>query len=485
MSGRKKSEVVDLLSTSSEIRSNVLKNKFNSIERSNVENNILLNEIKNLKTEINISLVNTNEEVDKKYFQELKILLEQVEKINLWSTNIKLNSLEEQINSLKKIKKVFKEIDQHAEKLREIIKNKSHYCDAEYKEASDLVQRARKSQNEVNQIEKEITEIVRKNHKIIEKGKSLKEVKKDIVSQYNNLKERSQADNNKEQIIKEFQNISREWAEKLLKEEYKALESEIQLLTVKGSASEINNQAQEMFDKITKIRNKVISKKEEYELKKQQAEREFKEIKEKLVGIKYDDLEQNMMNGTDEQIGLFEFEKNYSRISTEETYNKLIKQVQEEIKNENFDKSFETLKKLRETIEEASHKATLQYEKLLKEQDIMGKIAAAAYELGYDVSVNCLNEDIRDGYTVEAIAGDEIVNFDRISVDENGNTIIDLDHHESKSTCGNSMKNFIKALRDQGIFITDIKGEDGRSVIYSEQQTMSKNSNKNMIETKI
>ncbi len=484
MSGRKKSEVVDLLSTGSEIRANVLKNKINSIEKSNAENNTLLNEIKKLKAEVNICLTNVDKEVDKKYFQELNLLLEQVEKINLWSANIKLNSLEEQINSLKKVKEAFKEIDCHAEKLREVIKYKSHYCDEEYREASKLVQRARKCQNEVSQIEKEISEIVRKNYQIIEKGKSLKEVKKDIVSQYNNLKERSQADNNKEQIIKEFQNISREWAEKLLKKEYNSLENEIQLLTVKGSASEINNQAQDMFDKITKVRNKVISKKEEYELKKQQAEREFREIKEKLAGIKYDDLEQNMMNGTDEQIGLFEFEKNYSRISTEETYNKLIKQVQEEIKNENFDKSFGTLEKLRETLEDASHKATLQYEKLLKEQDIMGKIAAAAYELGYDVSVKCLNEDIRDGYTVEAIAGDEIVNFDRISVDENGNTIINLDHHESKSTCGNSMKNFIKALRDQGIFITDIKGEDGRSVIYSERTVTKETNNKNISQTK-
>lgn len=484
MSGRKKSEVVDLLSTGSEIRANVLKNKINSIERSNAENNTLLNEIKKLKAEVNICLTNADKEVDKKYFQELNLLLEQVEKINLWSANIKLNSLEEQINSLKKIKEAFKEIDCHAEKLREVIKYKSHYCDEEYREASKLVQRARKCQNEVSQIEKEISEIVRKNYQIIEKGKSLKEVKKDIVSQYNNLKERSQADNNKEQLIKEFKNISREWAEKLLKEEYKSLKDEIQILTDKGSASEINNKAQDMFDKITKIRNKVISKKEEYELKKQQAEREFKEIKEKLAGIKYDDLEQNMMNGTDEQIGLFEFEKNYSRISTEETYNKLIKQVQEEIKNENFDKSFGTLEKLRETLEDASHKATLQYEKLLKEQDIMGKIAAAAYELGYDVSVKCLNEDIRDGYAVEAIAGDEIVNFDRISVDENGNTIIDLDHHESKSTCGNSMKNFIKALRDQGIFITDIKGEDGRSVIYSERTVTKETNNKNISQTK-
>ena len=484
MSGRKKSEVVDLLSTGSEIRANVLKNKINSIEKSNAENNTLLNEIKKLKAEVNICLTNVDKEVDKKYFQELNLLLEQVEKINLWSANIKLNSLEEQINSLKKVKEAFKEIDLHAERLREVIKYKPHYCDEEYRDASKLVQRARKCQNEVSQIEKEISEIVRKNYQIIEKGKSLKEVKKDIVSQYNNLKERSQADNNKEQIIKEFQNISREWAEKLLKKEYNSLENEIQLLTVKGSASEINNQAQDMFDKITKVRNKVISKKEEYELKKQQAEREFREIKEKLAGIKYDDLEQNMMNGTDEQIGLFEFEKNYSRISTEETYNKLIKQVQEEIKNENFDKSFGTLEKLRETLEDASHKATLQYEKLLKEQDIMGKIAAAAYELGYDVSVKCLNEDIRDGYTVEAIAGDEIVNFDRISVDENGNTIINLDHHESKSTCGNSMKNFIKALRDQGIFITDIKGEDGRSVIYSERTVTKETNNKNISQTK-
>lgn len=484
MSGRKKSEVVDLLSTGSKIRTNVLKNKFNSIENSNRENNVLIDELKKLKKEVNIELENAEKEIDKKYFGELKVLLEQVEKINLWINDTKLNSLEEYVSSLKNIEKAFKEIDNRAENLREIIKNKSHYCDQEYMEASKLVEKARKSQNEISKIEKEITKKVRENHLIIEKGESLKEVKKEIISQYSNIRDRSLADNNKEQLIKEFKNISEEWAKKLLREKYEALREEVSLLTEKSSVAEINNKSKEMFDKITNLRNEVIEKKEEYELKKQKAERELKEIKEKVLGIKYDDLEQNMMNGTEEQIGLFEFEKIYSRVSSEESYNKLIKKVNEEIKRENFDEAFITLENAREIIENASHKATLQYEKLLKEQDIMGKIANAAYELGYDVSVKYLNEDIRDGYIVEAIAGDEIINFDRISVDENGNTVIDLDHHESKSTCGNSMKTFMKALQNEGIFITDIKGEDGRSVIYSERTSIKENNNKNILETK-
>ena len=262
------------------------------------------------------------------------------------------------------------------------------------------------------------------------------------------------------------------------------MEKGIETLIKKGSTSDINTQANNIFDKISLLRNKVLQKKSEYDLKKQQCLREFKEINEKLTGISFEDIEEKMMNESEEEIGLFEFEKKYSKISSETEWKDLLQKIQNEITNENFDESLKSLETARNFIDNSIIKATKQYEKLLKEQDIVSKIVGAANELGYDISVNYIEEDIRNGYIVEAIAGDEIINFDRISVGEDGETIIELDHQESvKGTCGNSMKNFMKAMQNEGIFITDITHE-GRSVIYKDRDVKATTKNENKVMTK-
>lgn len=484
MSGRKKSEVVDLLSSSDKIRNNVLKNTFKNIENLNKKNLEILKKLESLKEELEISLPTLSEEARQRYCNEIKKLEELVGKVEKWDFKEDFNNLLEENNSLKEVLKIFDEIDKEAERLRKVIINKSHYCDAEYSEASKLVARARTAQNKVISLEKEIEDKVRKNDSILEKGESLKNVKEDVIAQYENIQERALADNNKEQLEKEFLKINSKWGMKFLKEEFINLEKELKALLAGNSITTINNQAQRLFNEITELRNRIIEKKEEFDLKKQQAERELLETHNRIKEIAFDDLEENLINGTDVQIGLFEFERKYSSVSNEKYYNQLVEQVQQEIQKENFERAFELLKNSRELLESSIQKAMKQYEKLLKEQDIVAKIVGAAYELGYDVSVNCIDEDIRNGYTIEAIAGDEIINFDKILVDENGNTVIDLDHQESvKGTCGDTMKNFMKAMQKEGIFITDIT-KDGRSAIYKDRQVKSEKINQNILVAK-
>lgn len=484
MSGRKKSEVLDLLSTGSQIRSNVLKNTFKNIEELFRKNQELLKKLKKIKSELEIALPTLPTEAKEKYKEELKNLIKLIEKIKTWDYEKNIDFLDLEKNSIEDIKKIFTEIDREADRLRKIVANKSHYCNSEYAQASTLVTKSKNNQNKILDLELRIADKVRINSTILEKGENLKSLKVDIENQYTNIKARALADNNKEQIQKEFSSIVPEWGIKFLKTEYSSLEKEIETLIKKGSTLDINTQANNIFDKISLLRNKVLEKKSEYDLKKQQCLREFKEINEKLNGISFEDIEEKMMNESEEEIGLFEFEKKYSKISSEKEWKNLLQKIQSEITSENFDESLKNLETAREFIDNSIIKATKQYEKLLKEQDIVSKIVGAANELGYDISVNYIEEDIRNGYIVEAIAGDEIINFDRISVSEDGETIIELDHQESvKGTCGNSMKNFMKAMQNEGIFITDITHE-GRSVIYKDREAKVTTKNENKVMTK-
>lgn len=483
MSGRKKSEVVDLLSSSEQIRNNVLKNTFKNIENLLRKNNQILEKLKKLEIELNMALPTLSSEAKKRYIEEIKRLENLLVEIENFEYKDEYTNLEIENKKMEEILGVFREIDMEADRLRNLIINKSYYCDSEYAQATVLVNRAREKQNEFLELERKIENKTRKNSMLYEKSKSLKEKKNSIASSYENINQRALADNNREQLIKEFSKINEGWANKFLKDEYLHLKDEINSIEKEKDISIINGKASELFKKISDTNNIILEKKQEFDLKKQRAERELKELIDRVEEVFFDDIEENLMNGNGTQIGLFDFEDKYSNYSSREEYINLKKKIEQLIEKEEFDISFGVLEKTRDFIEKSIQSAMKQYEKLLKEQDIVSKIVGAAYELGYDVSVNCIDEDIRNGYTLEAIAGDEIINFDRILVDPDGKTVIDMDHQESvNGTCGDVMKNFMKAMQKEGIFITDITKE-GRSAIYKDKQVSMTNKTNNITMT--
>lgn len=482
MSGRKSSEVLDLLSNSNEIRDKVLRNAFKNIEELTKRNIEIIKKFSEIKRELALNSLTLSDEVKKKYVEELKRLEILVAKIRNYE-NVNLNDLIVESRELENIKHIFVEIDIEADRLRSLVRGKSHYCDNEYRLASELVNKARNAQTNVGIIEKRIEDKVRENLGKYAEGESLKEIKKEIAVQYKNMEERHLADNNREQLKRELEEIEVEWAEKLVNEEYRDLKEEIETILEEDDTQKINNNSTQLFNKINFVKNLLIERREVYELKKQQVEREIEEIQKKLSDISFGDIEQNLIDDSDTQIGLFEFEKRYCKTSNEKEYIEITEKINNFYKREEFDNAIEKLKEMRDKVEDFKNFATKQYERLLKEQEIVRKIVGAVYELGYDISVNCLDDDIRNGYTIEAVAGDEIINFDKISVDENGNITIDLDHKESVTgSCGDTMKNLMSAMQDQGIFITDIL-KNGNSVIFGDKNRKSENITKNIAST--
>lgn len=477
MSGRKSCEVLDLLSTGKKVRDSVLGPIYKNIEEYEKKNKEIENRLEELEKDLEMNRFNITKEMERKYSKEIQKIASMIEEIENWDYKKLIKNLDVEIERYKDILKSFNIFDNKAKELRGKIANKSWYCDSEYEEARKLVIELNSKKNELLSIEKIMSDSYRENSSLYEKGKSYKKLKENIERQIKNIEELILADNNKEQIEKEFKKINKADGLKFLQSKYMNLEKLVNEMINEKDNQKINQLSTEILSKIIDFNTEVCEKREEFDLKQQKALREYSELEKKIESFEFDDIEKKLYFEEEEKIGIQEFEKKYSRTNFSEVYLKGQKNIREEIENENFEKAFELLEKQRDLVNDFNRQMMNQYEKLLKEQELAAKISSAAYEMGYDINVNCIDDDLRNGYTVEAVAGDEIINFDRILVDEFGNTVIDLDHQESISgTCGNTMEKLLKSLRNEGVFITDIT-KNGKSVIYSSKKENKENKN--------
>ncbi len=474
MSGRKRSEVVDLLSSGERIRKEILSNSYKNINSILKKNEKVIEEIEKGLKILKELLPTFPENIKRDYEKDIKTIEGSLKIINNWRDSVKIEKLDKVENDLKNIDNNFSTMDIKAQELRNSISGKDWYCDQEYREAQDLVKQYKDLEKKVFNLRDETTEKFFHNSEVLEKTNYNIRNKEELKEQIRNLENRIEADNHKDQLIKEFKEIDNILANKFLSKEYKDLEKSLNEFILKDT-NHINIHSGQIYNKITSFVNKLVFEKEKFDLKKEKTEREFESLKLFVKSFEFKDIEA-LIEERDEKLDIFTFQEKYCNESFKENYLDILRCIDKNIKNENFDEALIALKTTRDLIVKESNKCTNTYERLLKEQDMVSKIVSAVYELGYDFQVD---GDPRDGYSIEAILGDEIINFDKISIDENGTPIIDIDHQEGVGgTCGNTMGKLLKALQYEGIFITDIT-KNGRSAIYlDKEENKWKNTNK-------
>lgn len=478
MSGRKQSEVVNLLSSGNKIREQVLKNNFLNIEKYIVDQNEIEKKFVEEMEKLNFNFFNSSQELKGKYENEIKNIEEEVDEIKSWKNSLKLNNLEGLKKELITKRKELNDCDIEGENLRKRIIGKSHYCDAEYNQAKILVETYKSKSNRISQIEKECLVNLLDNKEKINKLRENNKKNDLIKDKLNSLKTRALAENHRQEIENEMSKLNKEDSEKFLKKDYDELIKEVGLL-LKSNDLEINKGAQKMYIKIADVSTQVLSKKCEFDFKKTRTEENLSSLLDLVTSFEVDDVKA-LLDGNNIGIGLFEFQKSYGLDSYEAEYLKSTKEIASLIKNEQFDEAYHLVDYLKENLYIQINKANKQYERLLKEQDLVIRMYNVMNKLGYDeVDIDYLDEDILKGYKLSAKVGDEILDFDRIAIGDDGKQILDINHKESVSgQCGASMKVVMGAMQEEGIFITDIT-KNGSSIIYKDKATIIANRKEN------
>lgn len=481
MSGRKSTEVVNLLSTGDQIRREVLSNEYKRIDMAEKENEKILKEIGNIKKELMKESNKIDEKVREKFKEEVELIENELRKIIKGCKEIKeldFSMINTQRNELEKI---FENIEKEGDRLRQSVRNRYDYCNSEYYSAQQLVNQNQETKKRVIQLSQECLNTLNKNKDNLKKYESDFINKNQLEKRADDLKIRSNAQDYKETLEREFKEINREDAVKFVSYQYAELEKGISSF-ITLSANEINEGALSYFNNISKLKQELSNAKEIFELKKEKVNREFQDLQNYTSGQSFKDIEA-LLDSEEVLISLFDFQEKYSKNNIRENYYDMLRQIDQMIKNENFDEATKIIKNTDTLVKVEVDNAGKTYERMLQESEMCRKIIKATVAMGYDVDAGYIGGDIRNGYTVEAKLGDEIIDFDRILIDNDGNPVIDLDHEEGTSgTCGNTMKKLQNSLLDEGIFITDIT-KNGTSVIYKDKSTVKEKINNNKVST--
>ncbi|MDY6349122.1 MAG: hypothetical protein SPL62_01290, partial [Selenomonas sp.] len=124
---------------------------------------------------------------------------------------------------------------------------------------------------------------------------------------------------------------------------------------------------------------------------------------------------------------------------------------------------------LREALklaEAARDAATDLQEAMLQKMELTCAIQDVMEDLQYSFHTRPIDDNPNNGYRIKCEVGDEIIDFDRIDIDEGGGIVVNIDHTEATGgSCHNSWKEIATKMREAGIPVTDVKLASGTSVL--------------------
>ena len=170
--------------------------------------------------------------------------------------------------------------------------------------------------------------------------------------------------------------------------------------------------------------------------------------------------------------------KNFGNSQFVNDIENLVNKLKADFKAEKFSDVKKTFESTMQIIDEASNYAATTHENQAKTILNMLTIKKVMLNLNYDVTVT-KNSEYGDGYSIECRAGDEIIDFDRVTMTEDGKPVIDIDHTEAtKGTCHKPWSTIQKSMAEEGLIIEDIKWH-GVSVLNKQANPKAQKTEKN------
>lgn len=488
MSGKKASDVSALLSKGVDARKAGEVNFQKIILES--KNSIIYHELEYNSIIKNISLMECklSDEAFKEFETESRGIEKQFIKLK---TNLKFKTsniakIEDEVKNLED--KVIR-LDKESENLRNLIKTKSHYCDREYEKANELANEYQRISSMRNQILQRI------------KGMS-SEATLDLCSAKNNLKQieelmgkitnindkakavisiRKKAIDAKQFIVNEINSIDEKIAKKFMKEEYldiKIINNDMKNILDEDMLKRFNA----MEEKISSFKNTLQEKYAEYEKIRLESEAYFGEVESLIMKDNfYNPMDYAKNRENAKAITLFDFLKDYAKNEYVNEIKEGLVKSKEFIKLENFESAKQKLNEVRDLIEQAINYADIKQEAILKNIFMASDVRNIMRKLNYQADASIIDGDITKGFKVICKAGDEIIDFEKVFVDDKGNVTMDIDHTESvNGTCGITWEKLQTEFTQHGILVQDIL-KNGKSIINVDKKQDNTQSEKEKI----
>lgn len=480
MSGRKASEVNALLIRGKETRAAGAGN-FESIIN-NAKKDVAFYQKEHDKTAriIKNSDCSISEEAKREFPQESNALVKQFSNIQKrhGKEKYEIDEIDAEINC---IGDELAQLDNKTNEIHSKIKVNPHYCDAEYAAASKLVEDYKKN--------------AQKRNGLAEKAKRIScKAKLDAASIENSLNElnvleenikalnekaqyiveiRQEAMNIKKFINKTVKEIDKKIAEKFMKQQYREILSLSENLVEINDSQTVIQQFKQVEENISLFKSQLEEKNRAFEAERNSTETFLNEIADLMKKDKfYNPMEYYKNKESAESMKLADFLNTYAQGEYLKEIQDGLKEAKKALNNENFHEAKKEAHQIRDVIEKAISYANLKQETILKNIFMAQDIRNVMRNLKYEASASIIDGDIRKGFRITCKVGDEIIDFEKVIIDDEGKVTMDIDHTESvNGTCGVKWTDLQREFAEQGIFVEDVK-KNGASVIKKTQSSM-------------
>ena len=475
MSGRKKSEVQDLLRSGEKIRNATGDDIDKAIDAAikNISDKATI--VEECKKSIPGEQACTEAALDlfpseaKKQMVALQSL-----KKELSNCKVDVKAAAQANKELEDIKQLQIKNDREAASIRSALAGKSHYCDDEYKRASVLQKSYKMNSDKRREIKQSVSS---QSIDADANANKARRIAKEIMScqeAINGLniaaENRIKADFLKKSMTHDMGKIDQAFADKFFHDEYVELKNDIKISLDKSDEVFLEG-ATVVMQKLSAFIGKLNNRIAEYHQQKADADDMANNAKELLKRgfITPEDYLQEGLDG--EKTALFEYLDKYIPNDYNEKIVNILKEADAHYAQEEFVKAQELYKEAYQLANEANDKAINLQESLLKKTELTFTIRDTMYNLMYDVDVQAINGNPAEGFKITCNMGDEIIEFTKIDYDSDGKPVIDINHTESRTgNCGASWRTISDALEKENIPVGDIYTViDGKSVIHTNE----------------
>lgn len=479
MSGRKSSEVANVLAAGEKVRKHSNDVIFRQIEKDRESIIADSNTIEKLKKDVPRDVA-LSEETIKMMGKKAKDTFEQYQKLlkEIDNANIPMDDVSALINDLEKIKKCQSDADVEAGKIRRAITHKHDYCTPEYEQAQQLVKVYKECSDKQKQIQDEVMELAQNTrnilHEVQGKKNQLNTLTEQIAEMNDMAQKRMASDEQRNSLRQTSANINAKQAEKFLKDEFSQIKIQVENL-INSADDVVLKEFSSVYGELKGFCVKLQEKYEKWLQEKKDAESLLKNIEE-LEDISYFNPIEYYNNGDQgEKEALFAYLKTYTGdVEYDNNAREKLEAAKNLLEAEKFADCMKVLQDAQNIVLQARDTALKLQENMLQKTELAGAIQDVMCELKYDTVLEPIDGNPNNGYRVTSKVGDEVIDFDKIDIDDDGNYIVNIDHKESRSgTCGSSWQNIVARMRSQGVPMTDVK-KNGISVLARQQQNHMK-----------
>lgn len=475
MSGRKATEVSALLGKAKKAREAGESRYRNCLNNASEEIQENQKQINQYFAKIQKSVCRISKDCTREFPKESKKLSEQFSEVKQKNHTDYLEELSELQKRDKKIQNDLSGADRESQNIKDRIRNKSHYCDVEYRDADQLVSRYKNIANERDRLCSSFNTMVsgssqesivlqsavQRLAELEKERKALEEKTKQI------LQLREKAGEAKAFLKKLMEKIDSDIAEKFMKRQYKQIKKRVQECEQMSDQQIVEN-VSTISEEIGIFKTELDSRYAAFLEEKQKAEDALSKCRDLLSdNFYYAPVDYIKNKEQAQKMGLLSYLEEYG--SKQDMIHEIedgIAQAEDALQNEQFEQAEDFVKKTRERIEKAASYANILQENMLKNAYTTMDIRNVMRKFGYETGAFIIDKNPKNGWKIEAMQGGEVIHFDKIYVDEAGKVDIQIDHKlDAGGSCHARWEEITKALDEEGIFVKNIKMENGSTVI--------------------